>query len=415
MPTAPQQTEGLQKTATRFAAITRRSRLALLGTMTARVAIACFLLPIALLPKVAYSTETTCRASDFDMAIDEAGSKLRDFNAKAKPLLQDKIAQLKGRADNGTNEARVLERLHDAKVSEFDRRANTLLTKIDTLGQTSEGTETPDCGKLEELKTASRELLAVMQKKSDYVLAKIDTEIAKANPAVAKKKVATKKDLETAERKKTPPTTSSDTKDWNTATKRERDDFVALQRQDGAVAAVQPAAPLKALDGFQPEREKGYSIDEIRSATRGFFGNISTGLASIIEYSFKNWGRPSGYILGREGGGAFLAGLRYGSGQLYLREGGTRKIYWHGPSIGYDFGASGDRTMFLVYRLDDPNGLYRQFTGVDGSAYLVGGVGLTVLKGGRTIMAPIRSGLGLRLGANIGYLRFTARPTWNPF
>jgi hypothetical protein len=94
-------------------------------------------------------------------------------------------------------------------------------------------------------------------------------------------------------------------------------------------------------------------------------------------------------VLGKEGGGAFLAGVRYGSGKLYMRSGGKQKIYWHGPSLGTDFGAAGSRTMFLIYRLNGPADLYRQFTGVDGSAYFVGGVGITFLKGGEIIMAPI--------------------------
>jgi hypothetical protein len=98
-----------------------------------------------------------------------------------------------------------------------------------------------------------------------------------------------------------------------------------------------------------------------------------------------------------------------------MRTGGERPVYWHGPSLGYDFGAEGSRTMFLIYRLADPEALFRSFTGIDGSAYLVGGVGITFLKGGDVIMAPIRSGLGLRLGANVGYVRFTPKATWNPF
>lgn len=165
------------------------------------------------------------------------------------------------------------------------------------------------------------------------------------------------------------------------------------------------------------EESEGYSLDEIREATRGFFGTISTNLASVIEYSFAKSGRPTAYILGQEGGGAFLAGLRYGDGTLYFRKGTTQtqKVYWHGPSVGYDVGAEGSRTLFLIYKMHEPDELYRSFTGVDGSAYVVGGVGLTLLKGGPVIMAPIRSGIGLRLGANLGYLRFTPRPTWNPF
>ena len=164
-----------------------------------------------------------------------------------------------------------------------------------------------------------------------------------------------------------------------------------------------------------PGDEAGYTIDEIHEVTRGFFGTISTSLASVIEHAFQKGGRPTAYVLGNEGGAAFLAGLRYGEGTMYLRAGGTQQVYWHGPSIGYDVGAEGSRTLYLIYNLEDPNGIFRRFTGVDGSAYLVGGVGMTLLKGGPVLMAPIRAGLGLRLGASIGYVRFTPRPTWNPF
>ncbi|WP_244534545.1 EipA family protein [Hyphomicrobium sp. CS1GBMeth3] len=159
----------------------------------------------------------------------------------------------------------------------------------------------------------------------------------------------------------------------------------------------------------------GYSIDEIREASRGFFGTISTSLASVIEYTFQKAGRPTAYVLGTEGGGAILAGLRYGEGTMYLRSGGSQKVYWHGPSIGYDVGGAGSRTLFLIYNLHEPDAVFRRFTGVDGSAYLVGGVGVTLLQGGDVTMAPIRSGLGLRIGASIGYVRFSPRPTWNPF
>jgi hypothetical protein len=98
-----------------------------------------------------------------------------------------------------------------------------------------------------------------------------------------------------------------------------------------------------------------------------------------------------------------------------MRSGGQRDVYWHGPSLGYDFGAEGSRTLFLIYRLKAADGLFRRYGGVDGSAYVLGGVGLTILKGGPVVMAPIRTGVGLRLGANIGYVRFTPHATWNPF
>ncbi len=158
-----------------------------------------------------------------------------------------------------------------------------------------------------------------------------------------------------------------------------------------------------------------FSRDEIREASHGFFGTISGGLANVVEHAFATLGRPTGYVLGSEGGGAFVAGLRYGKGTLYLRDGSKREVYWHGPSIGYDFGASGSKTMFLVYNLRNELDIFTGYSGVEGSAYLVGGVGMTVLTDGKVIMAPIRSGLGVRLGANVGYIRFTAQPTWLPF
>jgi hypothetical protein len=130
---------------------------------------------------------------------------------------------------------------------------------------------------------------------------------------------------------------------------------------------------------------------------------------------FQKQGRPNGYILGQEAGGAFVAGLRYGEGVLYTKDAGSRRVYWQGPSIGYDAGAEGSKVMMLVYNLRDPEEIYQRFGGVDGSAYLVGGVGVTFQKNDHVVIAPIRSGVGLRFGANIGYLKYTRSPTWNPF
>jgi hypothetical protein len=167
---------------------------------------------------------------------------------------------------------------------------------------------------------------------------------------------------------------------------------------------------------FEDETADGsYSSREILETGRSFFGSVSKGLASVVEYAFKQQGRPNGYILGEDAGGAFVAGLRYGEGMLYTKDAGAHRVYWQGPSIGWDAGAAGSKVMVLVYNLRDPEEIYQRFAGVDGSAYLVGGVGLTFQKSGPVIVAPIRSGLGLRLGANIGYLKYTHQPTWNPF
>lgn len=159
-----------------------------------------------------------------------------------------------------------------------------------------------------------------------------------------------------------------------------------------------------------------YSENEVVDAGHRFFGTLSTGLAKAIQWAFKQSGRPNGYILGEDAGGAFIAGLRYGEGKLYTKNYGVRRVFWQGPSLGYDFGGDGNRTMTLVYNLRSPRDIYRRFGGVQGSAYLVGGVSIQFLRGGRDItVAPIRTGVGVRLGANIGYLKYTRRPTWNPF
>ena len=169
-----------------------------------------------------------------------------------------------------------------------------------------------------------------------------------------------------------------------------------------------------------PRNDRGrddgtYSSGDILGAGHGFFGSMSKGLASVIENAFKRQGRPNGYILGDEGGGAFLAGLRYGEGTLYTRDAGTRRVYWQGPSLGYDIGGAGSKVMMLVYNLHAPGEIFERFGGVDGSAYLVGGLGMTLLTRDHVTIAPIRAGVGLRLGANVGYLKFTHKPTWNPF
>jgi len=164
-----------------------------------------------------------------------------------------------------------------------------------------------------------------------------------------------------------------------------------------------------------PSEDGTYSQGEISAAGHRFFGSISQGLASVIEHAFKRSGRPNGYVLGEDAGGAFVAGLRYGEGVLYTKDAGNHKVYWQGPSLGYDFGAEGSKTMVLVYNLRDPSEIYHRFGGVQGSAYVVGGVSIQYQQYGDVILAPIRSGVGLRLGANVGYLKYTRSPTWNPF
>ena len=163
-----------------------------------------------------------------------------------------------------------------------------------------------------------------------------------------------------------------------------------------------------------------YTAEEIVSAGHRFFGEISGSLATLVERAVSRYGLPNGYIIGQEGSGAFVGGLRYGDGVLYTKIEGRKQVYWQGPSIGWDVGGDGNRTMMLVYDLPNSVAIFRRYGGVNGSAYLVGGLGMTVLANtaipDRTVyVIPIRTGVGVRLGMNVGYLKFTPRPTWNPF
>jgi len=163
------------------------------------------------------------------------------------------------------------------------------------------------------------------------------------------------------------------------------------------------------------QRPGTYSSNEVIDAGHRFFGTVSRDLAMVIEKSFSKWGEPNGYILGQEASGAISVGLRYGEGTLYTRNAGDLKVYWQGPSLGFDLGADGARTMMLVYKLPRVDAIFNRFVGLSGSAYVVGGFGATAVTMNNIVVVPIRSGVGLRLGANIGYLKFTPTSTWNPF
>lgn len=184
----------------------------------------------------------------------------------------------------------------------------------------------------------------------------------------------------------------------------------------GPAQAQQPhPAPPPGADQAQQPRQPQYSSNEILESGHRFFGTVSRGLAQVVEKAFSQFGQPNGYILGEEAGGAFVAGLRYGEGTLYTKNAGDLRVFWQGPSIGFDAGGEGARTMMLVYNLPATEAIYNRFGGIDGSAYFIGGFGMTALGAGNIVVVPIRAGIGLRLGANIGYLKFTPKATWNPF
>lgn len=166
----------------------------------------------------------------------------------------------------------------------------------------------------------------------------------------------------------------------------------------------------------KPSQAAGeYTVQEVVDAGHGFFGETSGALAKVLEQAFERYGLPNGYILGQEGSGALIAGLTYGEGTLYTKNVGQHDVFWQGPSLGIDYGGNGTRAMMLVYDLPNVDSLYTRFGGVSGSAYIVAGVGMTVLKSRDVLLVPIRTGVGARLGVNVGYLKLTPTPTWNPF
>jgi hypothetical protein len=189
---------------------------------------------------------------------------------------------------------------------------------------------------------------------------------------------------------------------------------VLLALAGAAPALAQGPAPAPAPAPARPSSDR-FETGELVDAGHRLFGGVSRGLATVIEKAVSQWGLPNGYVLGEEAGGAFVGGLRYGEGSLYTKNAGDLRVYWQGPTLGWDFGGEGARTMMLVYNLPATQAIYQRFGGLDGSAYFIGGFGMTALTANNIVVVPIRSGVGLRLGANVGYLKFTPTATWNPF
>ena len=192
--------------------------------------------------------------------------------------------------------------------------------------------------------------------------------------------------------------------------------FKAMTRVVGRpLAALLLAVALVHAAGADKARaQDGYTVQEIVDAGHSFFGATSGGLASVVEKVFSEYGLPNGYVLGEQASGAFLGGLTYGEGELYTKNAGDHKVFWQGPSLGFDYGANGTRTMMLVYNLPDVDTLYKRYAGVSGSAYVIAGLGFHVLKNRDVLLVPIETGVGARVGVNLGYLKLTRKATWNP-
>ena len=181
---------------------------------------------------------------------------------------------------------------------------------------------------------------------------------------------------------------------------------------DAAAPTVEAAAAPEAM----PANQAGtYGEDDLIGAAEGVFGKGAEGLAKLIQDLLKEQGEPNGYIVGREASGAFIVGARYGSGTLHHKVEGQQKVYWTGPSIGFDAGANAGNTFVLVYNLYDSEDLYKRFPAGEGQAYFVGGLTASYLRRGDIVLIPIRVGAGLRLGVNAGYMKFSKKQRWLPF
>ena len=196
-----------------------------------------------------------------------------------------------------------------------------------------------------------------------------------------------------------------------------------LPPADSAPTATEPApssaAPPAVTAAAQPvptgDTTETYREDDLIGAAEGVFGEGAKGVAEIIRKTLKDQGEPNAYIVGREAGGAFILGLRYGSGTLHHKVEGERPVYWTGPSVGFDAGASAGSTFVLVYNLYDTEDLYKRFPAGEGQAYAIGGLNASYMRWGDVVLIPIRVGAGLRLGINAGYMKFSKNQNWLPF
>ncbi|WP_235302825.1 DUF1134 domain-containing protein [Sphingopyxis sp. MWB1] len=194
-------------------------------------------------------------------------------------------------------------------------------------------------------------------------------------------------------------------------------DLATGDEQYGAPANPSATAPATGSPSTATtvDPAETYKQDDLIGAAEGVFGKGAQGLAGLIEDILKKQGEPNAYIVGREAGGALGIGLRYGSGTLYHKIEGEQPAYWTGPSIGFDAGANAGNTFVLVYNLFDTEDLYKRFPAGEGAAYLLGGFNASYLRRGDVVLIPIRVGVGARLGANIGYMKFRKKQSWVPF
>jgi hypothetical protein len=178
----------------------------------------------------------------------------------------------------------------------------------------------------------------------------------------------------------------------------------------------QPVPPGGSVaSGKKGSGKDTYDQETILDTSKRFFGGATEGLAQVIQKVFAEQGEPNGYIAGEEGSGALVVGARYGGGFLYRKNRLPERVYWRGPTIGFDGGGNASKVFVLIYNLGPSTDIYRLYPGVEGSYYFVAGVGVNYQQKGNIVLAPIRTGVGLRAGINVGYLRYTRKRRWMPF
>jgi hypothetical protein len=193
--------------------------------------------------------------------------------------------------------------------------------------------------------------------------------------------------------------------------------------QQYAPPPQQQAQPMPPPPNGQPAfpasppgaRADTFTEDEIVNSVSDFLGVTAESAGAAVERIFAKNGRPTGYIAGTEGSGAFVVGARYGKGLLYMKNRPPVEVYWQGPSIGFDTGGNASRVFTLCYELNDPNEIFQRFPGVEGSAYFIAGIGVNYQQADGITLAPMRAGVGFRLGANVGYLAYTRKRNLLPF
>jgi hypothetical protein len=193
---------------------------------------------------------------------------------------------------------------------------------------------------------------------------------------------------------------------------------VAADWSEPVVTSADPstaAAQASAEPAVAAAQGDTYKKDDLIGAAEGVFGKGAEGVARMIEDLLAKQGEPNAYIVGREAGGAFVVGARYGSGTLYHKVEGQQPVYWTGPSVGFDVGANAGNTFVLVYNLYDTDQLFERFPAGEGAAYMIGGLNASYMRKGNTVLIPIRVGAGLRLGVNAGYMKFSKKQRWLPF